>query len=190
MPERVAQNAALSPERVHADLLSSLDYMWAQLDDRLRGLTAAEYLWEPCANCWTVRDTGDGRTAVADWEKPDPEPAPVTTIAWRMWHIAIDCLDSYSSRRFAKNGSGLKDRQWVLDVDEAQSLLARAWQTFRDAIDEGGPAVLAVPVGPEFGPYADDSTFALVLHAQHEIAHHGAEIALLRDLYASRELKI
>jgi DinB superfamily len=183
--ERVDQDAVLQPERVHTDLLASLDQTWAHLDQRLRGLTATEYLWEPAPNCWTVRDTGDGRTALADWEKPDPDPAPVTTIAWRMWHIAVDCLDGYSNRRFAINGTGLNDRQWVLDVDEAQSLLARAWHNFRNVIGEGGPAVLAVPVGPAFGPYADDSTFALALHAQHEVAHHGAEIALLRDLYAA-----
>jgi hypothetical protein len=132
-----------------------------------------------------VRDTPDG-IALADWEKPDPDPAPVTTIAWRMWHIAVDCLDGYSSRRFATSGTGFTDRQWVLDVDTAQSLLARAWHTFRDAIAEGGPAALAEPVGPAFGPYAEDTTFALALHAQHEVAHHGAEIALLRDLYAAQ----
>jgi hypothetical protein len=40
--------------------------------------------------------------------------------------------------------------------------------------------------GRSFGPYADDSTFALALHAQQEVAHHGAEIALLRDLYAAQ----
>jgi hypothetical protein len=184
--ERVVQGVVLAAPRVHAELLESLDQTWGQLERRLIGLTATEYLWEPCPDCWTARDTGDGRTALADWEKPDPDPAPVTTIAWRMWHIAVDCLDGYSTRRFAKSGTGLNDRQWVLEVEEAQSLLARAWQTFRDAIADGGPVVLAVPIGPEFGPYADDSTFALALHAQHEVAHHGAEIALLRDLYAAR----
>jgi hypothetical protein len=177
--------AELDDQQVHADLLSSLDQTWAQLEQRLGGLTPTEYLWEPCPHGWTVRDTPDG-IALADWEKPDPDPAPVTTIAWRMWHIAVDCLDGYSSRRFATSGTGFTDRQWVLDVDTAQSLLARAWHTFRDAIAEGGPAALAEPVGPAFGPYAEDTTFALALHAQHEVAHHGAEIALLRDLYAAQ----
>jgi len=183
--DRVDQAAALRPERVHADLLNSLEQTWGQLEQRLIGLTASEYVWEPSPDVWSVRDAGDG-TAQVDWEKPDPDPAPVTTIAWRMWHIAVDCLDGYSSRRFGVSGTGLIERQWVLDVDAAQSLLARAWHTFRDAIAVGGPAALAEPVGPEFGPYADDSTFALALHAQHEVAHHGAEIALLRDLYASQ----
>jgi hypothetical protein len=39
------------------------------------------------------------------------------------------------------------------------------------------------PLGPAWGPYADDSWAALVVHAQDELAHHGAEVALLRDLY-------
>jgi len=37
------------------------------------------------------------------------------------------------------------------------------------------------------GPYATSSVFALALHAMHDLAHHGAEIALLRDLYARQE---
>jgi hypothetical protein len=38
-------------------------------------------------------------------------------------------------------------------------------------------------LGPDWGPYEHDSWAGLELHAQDELSHHGAEIALLRDLY-------
>jgi uncharacterized damage-inducible protein DinB len=42
------------------------------------------------------------------------------------------------------------------------------------------------PVPGCLGQDADETRLALVLHAQHEVAHHGAEIALLRELDAAR----
>ncbi len=42
---------------------------------------------------------------------------------------------------------------------------------------------LARPCGPAEGPWADEPMAALVLHINREMLHHGAEIALLRDLF-------
>ena len=39
------------------------------------------------------------------------------------------------------------------------------------------------------GPYADYPFSALILHINREMIHHGAEIACIRDLYASPEKK-
>jgi hypothetical protein len=179
--------AIFDAQRVLDEVVDSLDQTWAQFDRRLSGLNQIEYLWEPVPRCWSVRDTGDGRAAVADWADPDPDPAPVTTIAWRMWHIAVDCLDSYSRRRFDSTGTGLDGTQWVLDVEEARALLSSAWRGFRDPIVEGGPGQLARALGPSWGAYSEQSTFALVLHAQREVTHHAAEIALLRDLHRATQ---
>ena len=49
-----------------------------------------------------------------------------------------------------------------------------------------GEEGLARPCGPAEGPYADEPLAALVTHIHREVIHHGAEIALLRDLYAHR----
>jgi hypothetical protein len=38
-------------------------------------------------------------------------------------------------------------------------------------------------VGPAEGPFAERPMLDLVLHINREVIHHGAEIALLRDLY-------
>lgn len=45
---------------------------------------------------------------------------------------------------------------------------------------------LAQPCGPAEGPWADLPMAALVLHINREVIHHGAEIALLRDLWRAR----
>ncbi len=42
---------------------------------------------------------------------------------------------------------------------------------------------LAREAGPAEGPWATSSMAGLVLHINREMLHHGAEIALLRDLY-------
>jgi hypothetical protein len=44
----------------------------------------------------------------------------------------------------------------------------------------------AAPLGPSWGPYAESNTADLVLHVLDEVIHHGAEVGLLRDLYAQR----
>ena len=49
-----------------------------------------------------------------------------------------------------------------------------------------GEAALARPCGPSEGPYAEHSMAELVLHINREAIHHGAEIAVLRDLYRHR----
>jgi hypothetical protein len=45
---------------------------------------------------------------------------------------------------------------------------------------------LARPVGPAEGPWAQHTMAELILHINREVIHHGAEIALLRDLYTAR----
>ena len=49
-----------------------------------------------------------------------------------------------------------------------------------------GAAGLARPCGPAEGPYAAEPLADLVLHINREILHHGAEVALMMDLYAHR----
>ncbi|MGH9132604.1 MAG: DinB family protein [Ilumatobacteraceae bacterium] len=164
------------------DLLDSLDQTWTQLSERLVGLTVDEYLWEPVANCWTVRPEPDGGGSV-DAHDTEADPAPVTTIAWRMWHIAVDCLDSYSHRLFDRTGAGLSGPAWVVEPAEAMSRLERAWRVFRGGLADGGSDRLFDLLGPSWGPYAESTVLALALHAQREVTHHGAELGLLRDLY-------
>lgn len=65
----------------------------------------------------------------------------------------------------------------------------RQLDTVHDAWVDGirgfDAASLAAPVGPAEGPWAEHPMAELVLHVNREAIHHGAEIALLRDLYRS-----
>ena len=64
------------------ELLMFYDEWSRRYQDRLRGLTQAEYEWEPVPGAWSVRATPD--RAQVERVEPDPDPPPVTTIAWRM----------------------------------------------------------------------------------------------------------
>ena len=172
-----------------AVVLEGLDNAWDPLPARLAGLTEHEYAWEPVPGCWSVRAPGDGGAGAvawaADWADPDPVPAPVTTIAWRCWHVAVDCLDSYSARLFGATGTGLTRTAWVGTWAEAGPLLDASWSVFRAGVAAADDAALDRPLGSAWGPYATASLLQLVVHAQREIVHHGAEMALLRDLYGA-----
>jgi hypothetical protein len=167
-----------------ADVLASLDRVWRRITARRAAMTQDEFVWQPVQGCWTVHDTDTGPRV--DGAADEPDPAPVTTIAWREWHIAVDCLDSYAWRLFQRTGTGLVDTEWVVDVEQAADLLDRAWRNFRDGVAGSGEGWLFEPLGARWGPFANETRLALVLFAQDEVVHHGAEIALLRDLYAAR----
>ncbi len=60
-----------------------------RLHQRLVDMSDAEFFWEPAPSCWTVRQhpTLSGRWEI-DYDWPPPDPPPLTTIAWRLVHIA------------------------------------------------------------------------------------------------------
>lgn len=161
--------------------LGSMDQSRDQLLTRLAGLTDSEYLWEPAPGCWTVRPRGEG--FVADQPEDEPQPAPLTTIAWRIWHITVDCMDSYSRRAFGTSGTGLTNLEFVAEATQAVDLLEAAIANFRRGVTDMGAACVWDPLGGDWGAYAQHTYFGLLLHAHRELTHHGAEIGTLRDLY-------
>lgn len=166
-------------------LLDSLDYVWGRVRARFEGISQDEYLWEPVPDCWTVRPDGAGGWQV-DRAWPEPEPAPVTTIAWRLWHIASDCVAGYTKGGLGPWPLEVDEKGWYGDVGDALRATDTAWTAFREGLGALGEEGMWRPLGERWGPYAADPWAGLVLHAQDEISHHGAEVALLRDLYAHR----
>jgi hypothetical protein len=162
-------------------LLLGIDDAWQRLHKRIAGLGPDEYGWEPVDSCWAVRQV-EGRW-LADWSDPDPDPAPVTTIAWRMWHIGADCLAHYVSPSLGEWPLPVRDREWFGDPEPALAAMRTGFETFRSRIAGLGADGLWQQLGPAWGPYAESTWADLVVHALDELAHHGAEIALLRDLY-------
>src|SRR4051794_26654327 len=68
------------------ELVDLSDEVWQRLRRRLDGLSDDEYLWEPAPGCWTIRLRADGSWH-ADWPIPRPDPEPLTSLAWRLWHL-------------------------------------------------------------------------------------------------------
>lgn len=164
------------------ELLDQLDFYWEySMLPRLEGLTDAEYFWEPVPNCWTIR-TIDGQTMI-DWEWPTPDPPPVTTIAWRLAHIAIPVFGIRASSHFGDGSLGFASAKWPASADEGIAALHEHHAAWRAGVASLDDAALERPVGEAEGPWADRPMATLILHLNRETMHHGAEIALLRDLY-------
>jgi hypothetical protein len=176
--------AQVSTAVVQDEVIAFFDEWSRRYSDRLAGLTQAEYEWEPAPGAWSVRASPDGPQV--ERVEPDPEPPPLTTISWRMWHIAIECLEGYSARVFGTTATDLEDRAFTVDVDAAIDITARATASFRAALLARGPDWLFEQLGPTYGPYAESTFLGLMLHVIDELVHHGAEVGLLRDLYRSR----
>ena len=158
--------------------------IWARVD----GLSDDEYLWEPAPGCWTIRPRPDGRW-VADSVLPGPSPEPFTTLAWRLWHI-IDCYGEDRAPRWL--GVPAQGAAVGLDGDDsapptaadALAMLVRAHDRWDAHLALADDALLAEEIGPVAGPqYAAKSKAGYVLHMLDEFIHHGAEVAVLRDLW-------
>ena len=115
---------------------------------------------------------------------PEPEPAPVTTIAWRLGHVIVGVLGARNASHFAGPPCDYAGWDYAGTAAGALEQLDEAYARWADGVRTLGAEELARPCGPAEGPWADRSMEELVLHINREIIHHGAEIALLRDLYA------
>lgn len=78
----------------------------------------------------------------------------------------------------------LGDRHvWPGTAKEGVQALAEDWEHFISRIAALGDKRLLAPMGLGPGGWADETYLKLALHALDEVAHHGGEIGLLRDLY-------
>jgi hypothetical protein len=166
------------------EVLAQLQFYWEySLWPRLEGLTDEELLWKPVPDAWTVREVREGRHQ-PDVAVPEPDPPPVTTIAWRLGHIVVDVLETRINWHFGDRTTTSRGIDWPVTATDARQRLRHAYETWSEhiqALDEDG---LAAPVGgAESSQWDDLPMVALVLHLNREIIHHGAEIAVLRDLY-------
>jgi hypothetical protein len=199
-----------------APLLDQFDFACERLAARLTGpvmdsgdgsdtevaaLTDEEYLWEPVPDCWSVRRRRDGPgprathlagRADSPWGRdaapyPHPWPPPFTTLAWRLSHLSemlwLRADHTAGSHRLTRD-------DYVVSGDAAAALTAfdtgvTAWRnallsTDDTALDTVGHCTYPHGSDPE-EPFVD-----IVWWVNQEVLHHGAEIALLRDLYRLR----
>lgn len=179
-------------------LAEQLDWHWrTHLRPRLEGLGDDEYRWEPVPGCWNLRPREEATSAqaagrgelVADYEYPEPDPPPVTTIAWRLGHVAVGCFGVRASNHFGDGSVTYESTEWPATAAGGLALLDQSYEAWMSGVRALGVDGLARPCGPAEGPWADEPFAVLVLHINREVIHHGAEIALLRDLYRA-ELRL
>jgi len=166
-------------------LLESIEYVWSRVRSRVDGLTDEEYRWEPVSGCWSVRQSHSGAWEI-ERPHPEPSPPPVTTIAWRLWHIGSECLAGYTSRGLGPWPLKVTENEWFPSAGQALDAVDEAWGAFYAGLKALGEDGLWSPLGAAWEEFADDTWAALVQHALDELSHHGAEVALLRDLYLRR----
>jgi DinB superfamily len=187
------------------ELLDQLEFHWEhQLRPRLDGLTDDEYFWEPVPGCWSIRPRAQATTPLAmgpgefvlDYALPPHDPEPVTTIAWRLAHVIVGVFNSRTAAHFEgpearPSATGWRARtdwatwDYATTAAEALQQLDAAYAAWITGVRGLGADGLARPCGPA-EPFPEASMAALVLHIHREVIHHGAEIALLRDLYRAK----
>ena len=172
-------------------LQEQFDASCTHLNGLLDGIGDEEFFWEPVDGCWTVHRRSETRARsadgcgewVIDYEVPEPDPAPVTTIAWRTVHIAVvnylywDYAFGPATASFDLEmpGDAPSAVRWLRD-SQAPLTLALGEVSGDDRLDD-----LVLTNWGERWPIS--RIFETLINEQ---VHHGAEIALLRDLYRNR----
>ena len=129
-------------------LAEQLEFHWnGHLRPRLDGLTDDEYFWAPVPNCWTVHPDG-----AIDFSHPAPEPAPFTTIAWRLAHVIVGVLAMRNHSHF--DGPPADYQSWPYATDAATALdqLDDAYATWAAGVRALPDDALHRPWGAPAGP--------------------------------------
>lgn len=171
-------------------MLQSLRNQWQgsceRLVGRLAGLTDEEYRWEPVIGCWNVRPSNESASGwTVDYPEIHPDPPPFTTIAWRLLHIS-DGNTIYWEHAFgpgrrtfwdlSPNGTAAGAIEYLIDSQRA--ITTTLDDLDDDRLEEDRPTLIGVPSSAR-------QVLSVLIDEQ---VHHGAEIALLRDLYRNRPL--
>ncbi len=176
-------------------LVDQLDSSCEFARDRIAGLTDDEYLWEMAPGMWSVRRRGEAATSRTigggDWvlevEVPEPDPPPLTTIAWRLGH-----LQSGMAGRYEWTFGGRSQPPDQVEIyGAAAEAVEQFWalmQRWRDAVNGLTDEQMDM-IGFGQYPWGLDPELpfiGIVWWTNRELIHHTAEIALLRDLYRAR----
>ncbi len=131
--------------------------------------------------------TGDwGRDAAPD---PHPWPPPFTTIAWRLSHLAE--MPALRADHTAGSHTLTRDDHRVsgdaAGAGAAFGAGAAAWRKTLLGVDDAALDTVGYCTYP-YGSDAEEPLLGIVWWVNQEVLHHGAEVALLRDLYRARPL--
>jgi DinB superfamily len=195
MDERTEDAAQAADERPAKVLLlaAQLDTSREIFDQRLKGLTDDEYMWEPVPGAWSLRRPGEVRTGstfgrgavLMEYERPEPDPPPLRTIAWLVAHM-VEMLRMRHDYTLGSHSLTMEDLEWPATADAAIAALDQATTRWRSVFDLV-PAAELDQVGRSDYPHGLDPELPLIdilWWMNREYIHHTAEIAFIRDLYA------
>jgi DinB superfamily len=165
----------------------------------VEAMTDEEYQWAPVPGAWSVRRHADGPSAGAtvlrgagEWGRDsydgeEPYPPPFTTIAWRLSHLSemLALRADYTS-----GGRSLTGEAYVQQGDAVGAIAAfvaasAAWRGTLEGCDDAALDRVGYSAYP-YGSDAEEVFIDIVWWVNQEVLHHGAEIALLRDLHRHR----
>jgi uncharacterized damage-inducible protein DinB len=166
--------------------VSVLLRLWEQsgrrLRERCRGLTDAEFFWEPVPDCWNIRPN---EKHVGGWsyeyEFAPAEPAPVTTLGWRLVHITAGNR-VYWNHAFGDGTLTFLDLVVPHTAVDALEVWAESRRPVTAWLADATDADLG-EMRPTHLPEREMAAGEQVRTLVDEQIHHGAEIALLRDLF-------
>ena len=186
-------------ERLHGRMAGPVMDSGDGSDTRVDPMTDEEYLWEPVPGCWSVRRRTDGPgpratllAGAGDWGRdaasyPHPWPPPVTTIAWRLNHLG-EMLTLRADHTAGCHVLTRDDHPVSGDAAGAVAAFdagAAAWRKALLSVDDAALDTVGYCTYPH-GSDPEEPFLDIVWWVNQELLHHGAEIALLRDLYRAR----
>jgi hypothetical protein len=122
---------------------------------------------------------------------PGPD-VPPPSIAWRIAHL-VDIYGSSRNGRWLRVPAELVARApsgspWPIAevADGARELLRGAMDHWLEVLGAVADDDWWEPLGPGCEPWHESTLVAFAHHQLDEAIHHGAEVGLLRDLYAHR----
>ncbi|MEU5806265.1 DinB family protein [Streptomyces sp. NPDC047718] len=204
----------MTPPRL-IPLVEQFDFAYERLAARMSGpfmdsgdgtrtqvdapLTDEEYLWEPVPDCWSVRRRTDGPgpratllAGAGDWGRdaaayPHPWPPPFTTLAWRLSHLS-EMLTLRADHTAGTHALTRDDHPVSGTAAEAVAAFeagAAAWRKALLGLDDTALDTTGYCTYPH-GSDPEEPLLDIVWWVNQELLHHGAEIAVLRDLYRYR----
>jgi len=169
-----------------ADVLKiQLRHAWLDARRVFEDITDDDYLWEPASPCWSVRTRG---TSARGWGSgqfvcedawPPPDPLPMTTIAWRVVHLAA-WTDIYRQFAFGDTRPDLNDIDVPGGCAAGLAWLYGAQDAFIAAVDGLSDESALAQRPAHWGESVPVVRLVTTMLTEH--VHHIAEIGVLRDL--------
>jgi hypothetical protein len=135
---------------------------------------------------WSVRPRGTSTAPISvgtgdftmEYAEPEPDPVPVTTIAWRICHMLVGVFGMRVAGHFGGEPVEYETYDYPGDAATVLARLDEVYAACMSGVRGLGDEDLRQPCGPAEGPFADKPMATLVLHINREALHHSAEIAL------------